>query len=110
MSHERDTALRHLPSSAMAPGRKVSADLAWAVIRMSSVLSKADISSYTRLSIRTIETICARFRRMGDVVTVREIRRRRRTLTAGDVEFLQHSLDETPDLYLDELQHALRNH
>lgn len=52
----------------MAPGRKVSTDLAWTVVRMLPLYPIQHILAITQLGTRTIERIKSRFERTRDVL------------------------------------------
>ena len=75
-----------LVASVMVQGKQVSEDLAWAVIRMFSVLPISQISAYTGLSIRKIRYIKALHMKTGEVVLHRERGRKRKALDVEDVD------------------------
>jgi hypothetical protein len=64
---------------------KVSSDLAWAIVRMSALLSIQDIEAYTAISKRQIRRIIATWRRIGDVAPRQRPFGRHQQLTAEDL-------------------------
>ncbi|KIJ43620.1 hypothetical protein M422DRAFT_253206 [Sphaerobolus stellatus SS14] len=71
----------------MTQGKKVSEDLSWVVIRMTSMFSIAEVSAFTGLSIRKIRSIQAVHRKTGDVVVRRDPKRGKpKALSAEDAD------------------------
>ncbi|KAF8593946.1 hypothetical protein BDV93DRAFT_411689, partial [Ceratobasidium sp. AG-I] len=80
------------------------------VIRMSVYLTRALIVYYTGICLRTVNQILVHFNRTGSRSSLprnRQLIGRRRILTYEDIQFLLGSIQQTPDLYLDELQSVL---
>ncbi|KIJ43612.1 hypothetical protein M422DRAFT_253198 [Sphaerobolus stellatus SS14] len=93
----------------MAPGKKVSKDLTWTIIHMSSMLPLDDISAYTELSIWKIRAIRALHSKAREVVKHKAREVREKALRVDDVNLMLGCLHQTCDYYLDELQQALFN-
>jgi hypothetical protein len=66
---------KYLPDCLFIPNmkaHKVSSDLAWAIVRMSALLSIQDIEAYTAISEQQIRRILACWRKIGDVRAPRQ--------------------------------------
>jgi hypothetical protein len=77
-----------LPLTFKMPRRRISADVQWIVVRLSSRFEKEEISVYTGISVRSIERILKFFKKHHTVqLTEQEKRRYQRThLRDLDVE------------------------
>ncbi|KAF8686593.1 hypothetical protein AX14_003833 [Amanita brunnescens Koide BX004] len=79
----------------MLQGQKVIQEVAWIVIRLSSILSKDEIATYTGYSLATVwESKRGQEQRKGKLHDV-------------DLEILFGSIRKQPDYYLDELQEIM---
>jgi hypothetical protein len=71
----------------MLRGRKISSDVQWIIIRLSSLLRKEDIAMYTGISVRSIVEILRHFNTHGTVEDSEQERKERKWLLRDlDVE------------------------
>ena len=71
----------------MAHGQKVPVAVQWIVVRLSRLLRKEQIATYTGVSIRSIERILERFQKHGSIAeSASERRGGRKQLRDIDVE------------------------
>lgn len=96
----------------MHRGQQTTPEIQWAIVRFSKFLDHERIAMCLDLSTRTIQRVLAHFRTYGTIPnpgdgTDEEMRVRKRQLRDVDVEFLLGTVQNSPDLYLDELQQML---
>src|ERR1700731_2148372 len=109
----------------MGRGKAIPEAVQWIVIRLSTAMSEEDIAMYTDISTRSVRKILAYFKQTGDVDTPKRGKNSlHRAMCDYDIQvptskpftcllmsFMQHlnvTLNQTPDLYLDELQLELQ--
>jgi len=91
----------------MGHGRVIPPETQRIIIRLSHILTKDDISVYTGVSLRSVERILAYFQKHGTIREPKARETKQRGLAKDDVEILLNTINEAPDLYLDELQEIL---
>ncbi|KAF8161877.1 hypothetical protein BJ912DRAFT_801376, partial [Pholiota molesta] len=94
----------------MPKGVTIPKTLRETVIRMSDVFSPTEIRAFTNISERQQRRIGKLWRDTGTVVRSRpnhRIRGRPRHLSAEEVAFIHGTVNETCDIYLDELRDSL---
>jgi transposase len=112
----------NLPTPTTMPqGKQVSDEIQWIVVRLNTAMSTDDIAAYTDLSERKVRDILVHFKQTGEVKGSNHSRPKlHRTLCDYDIEVFsqfsapvsfhssaQHlfnTLNNMPDLYLDELR------
>lgn len=109
-------------------GKRVSEDLAWAIVRMAPLIGYDEIEAFTGISKRQIRSILSLWRNTGNVTRWKDnrIKGRPRHLTPQDVavcnycsfcassalicsQFIQGAVNKNCDTYLDELQESLQD-
>ncbi|KIO09220.1 hypothetical protein M404DRAFT_104481, partial [Pisolithus tinctorius Marx 270] len=99
----------------MPQGQKISPELQWAIVRLSSIIGKDHIAAGLDLSIRTVRHVLSHFDAHGTIPYLPPMealsdegkKKGNRHLRDADVEFLLGTIQKVPDLYLDELQEVL---
>ncbi|KAL1711426.1 hypothetical protein EV715DRAFT_175471, partial [Schizophyllum commune] len=98
----------------MVRGHRLSDNLRKTLVYMKTVqgLQNSDIAKITNLSLRTIGRVLSEERARGAIERPRTVeqRGRKRALTRTDINFLIGCLEKKRDMYLVEMQEALREH
>ncbi|KAI5981113.1 hypothetical protein EDD15DRAFT_2184676 [Pisolithus albus] len=94
----------------MPRGQQTTPEIQWAIVRFSKFLHHERIAMCLDLSTRTVQRVLAHFWMYGTIPnpgdgTDEEMRVRKWQLR--DVDFLLGTVQNSPDLYLDELQQML---
>ncbi|KAI0287097.1 hypothetical protein BC826DRAFT_917658 [Russula brevipes] len=92
----------------MPQGKAVCPDVQAIIIRLSPLMEPDKISMYTGIGLRTVQDILKTFNETGQI---RESKARQartqRALCSTDEEYLLKTINDCPDLYLDELRQEL---
>jgi transposase len=112
----------------MVSGKPISEEVQWIIIRLSAILSREDIATYTNVSLRKVNDVLSTFNKEGTVkVYTRQKPDTYSSLSEEDIrvgscylctqrffnlatQHLLRTMNESPDLYLDELCQDLELH
>ena len=112
----------------MVSGKPISEEVQWIIIHLSSIMSREDIAVYTDVSLRKVNDVLSTFNKEGTVkVYSSQKQNTNSSLSEEDIyvgscflctqrffnlatQHLLRTLDESPDLSLDELRQDLESH